>query len=148
MGNSQRGSYTVPSTAMFLPALSTANETEKAEICHREYVSAKDCDAWVADQLARKAARKADEAKRKAEREADEEKRRQERNSTNSHGEFLEASRPGATGELSTVLVVAVAAGVSMMAFMRSWYSRRVVSHLRRLVKRESCSGLSNRHIR
>merc|ERR1712217_210929 len=126
MGNSQRGSYTVPSTAMFLPALSTANETEKAEICHREYVSAKDCDAWVADQLARKAARKADEAQRKVAREADEEKRRQERNSTNSHREFLAASRSGATGELSTVLVVAVGTGMSTVIFMRSWYSRRI----------------------
>merc|ERR1712039_600386 len=120
------GNLTVLASAMFLPALDTANETVRAEICHKEYVSAKDCDAWVADQLERKAARKADEAKRKAAREADEEKRRQERNSTNSQREFLAASRPGAMGEISTVLVVAVAAGVSMLTFMRSWYSRRV----------------------
>merc|ERR1740122_257499 len=49
---------------------------EKAEWCHREYVSAKDCDEWVADQLARRVARKADEERRREERRADEEARR------------------------------------------------------------------------
>merc|ERR550532_1252501 len=49
---------------------------EKAEWCHREYVSAKDCDEWVADQLARRVARKADEERRQEERRADEEARR------------------------------------------------------------------------
>merc|ERR1719464_2095511 len=49
---------------------------EKAEWCRREYVSAKDCDEWVAGQLARRAARKADEKRRREERSADEEARR------------------------------------------------------------------------
>merc|ERR1719210_959968 len=49
---------------------------EKAAWCHREYVSAKDCDKWVADQLARRAARKADEERRREERRADEDARR------------------------------------------------------------------------
>merc|ERR1719210_1824470 len=49
---------------------------EKAAWCHREYVSAKDCDTWVADQLARRAARKADEERRREERRADEDARR------------------------------------------------------------------------
>merc|ERR1719471_2398874 len=49
---------------------------EKAAWCHREYVSAKDCDKWVADQLARQAARKADEERRREERRADEDARR------------------------------------------------------------------------
>merc|ERR1719195_1112875 len=49
---------------------------EKAEWCRREYVSAKDCDEWVADQLARRVARKADEERRREERRADEEARR------------------------------------------------------------------------
>ena len=55
----------------------------------REFVSAKDCDKWVADQLARHAARKADEGRcreewhadedaRRAAREADEERRQDE----------------------------------------------------------------------
>merc|ERR1719493_300624 len=48
----------------------------KAEWCHREYVSAKDCDKWVADQLARRAARRADEQRRREERRADEEARK------------------------------------------------------------------------
>merc|ERR550532_371238 len=49
---------------------------EKVEWCHREYVSAKDCDEWVANQLARRVARKADEERRREERRADEEARR------------------------------------------------------------------------
>merc|ERR1719210_1935907 len=49
---------------------------EKAAWCHREYVSAKDCDTWVADQLARRAARKAEEERRREERRADEDARR------------------------------------------------------------------------
>merc|ERR1712176_761552 len=52
---------------------------EKLALCQREYVSAKDCDSWVADQMARKAARKADERKRREERRKDEEARRQAR---------------------------------------------------------------------
>merc|ERR1712019_318947 len=44
-----------------------------------KYVSEKDCDEWVADQLARRAARKADEQKRRAARKADEQKRHEER---------------------------------------------------------------------
>merc|ERR1712019_247448 len=47
--------------------------------CHENYVSEKDCDEWVADQLARRAARKADEQKRRAARKADEQKRHEER---------------------------------------------------------------------
>merc|ERR1712151_189336 len=46
--------------------------------CQREYVSAKDCDSWVADQMARKAARKADERKRREERRKDDEARHHE----------------------------------------------------------------------
>jgi len=49
---------------------------EKAAWCHREYVSAKDCAKWVADQLARHAARTADEERRREERRADEDARR------------------------------------------------------------------------
>jgi len=49
---------------------------EKAEWCHREYVSAKDCDKWVADQLARRAARKENDARRHEEQRADDEARR------------------------------------------------------------------------
>ena len=41
----------------------------------REFVSAKDCDKWVADQLARHAARKADEGRRREEWHADEDAR-------------------------------------------------------------------------
>merc|ERR1712176_1019481 len=52
---------------------------EKLALCQREYVSAKDCDSWVADQMARKAARKADERKRREERRKGEEARRQAR---------------------------------------------------------------------
>merc|ERR1711920_1146714 len=122
---------------MMLAAWDTANETERAEVCYREYVSAKDCDAWVADQLARKAARKAEEAKRTAAREADEaerraardadeEKRRQERNSTSSHRMFLAATHPGASAAFSTGIMFAFAAGVSIVMFVRSLYSRRV----------------------
>merc|ERR1712176_1722847 len=65
---------------------------EKLALCQREYVSAKDCDSWVADQMARKAARKADERTRREERRKDEEARRQARladkkeNSVNSYG--------------------------------------------------------------
>jgi hypothetical protein len=50
---------------------------EKLAWCRREYVSEKDCDSWVADEMARKAARKADERKRREERRKDEEARRQ-----------------------------------------------------------------------
>merc|ERR1712176_757910 len=46
--------------------------------CRENYVSEKDCDEWVADQLARRAARKADEQKRRAARKADEQKRLKE----------------------------------------------------------------------
>merc|ERR1719464_1843502 len=49
---------------------------EKSELCRKNYVSAKDCDEWVADQLARRVARKADEERRREERHADEEARR------------------------------------------------------------------------
>merc|ERR1712048_486371 len=61
---------------------SAADQTaaaKKLAWCQNEYVSAKDCDSWVADQMARKAARKADEEARKAARKADEQKRREER---------------------------------------------------------------------
>merc|ERR1712048_716936 len=47
--------------------------------CRENYVSEKDCDEWVADQLARRAARNADEQKRRAARKADEQKRHEER---------------------------------------------------------------------
>merc|ERR1712060_125888 len=65
---------------------------EKLAWCRREYVGAKDCDSWVADQVARKAARKADERTRREERRKDEKARRQARladkreNSVNSYG--------------------------------------------------------------
>jgi hypothetical protein len=49
-----------------------AAEKNRADWCQREYVSPKDCDEWVANQLARRAARKADEKKRREERQADE----------------------------------------------------------------------------
>merc|ERR1719277_1472778 len=49
---------------------------EKSELCRKNYVNAKDCDEWVADQLARRAARKADEKRRREERRADEEARK------------------------------------------------------------------------
>merc|ERR1712176_718856 len=54
---------------------------EKLALCQREYVSAKDCDSWVADQMAREAARKADERTRRQERLAD-----KRENSVNSYG--------------------------------------------------------------
>merc|ERR1711933_515397 len=47
-------------------------------LCREDHVSQKDCDEWVADQLARRAARKADEQKRRASRKADEQKRHEE----------------------------------------------------------------------
>merc|ERR1711933_435810 len=50
--------------------------------CRENYVSEKDCDEWVADQLARRAARKADEQKPLEEQRADEARRRDE-----SHGD-------------------------------------------------------------
>merc|ERR1711933_134856 len=51
-------------------------------LCREDHVSQKDCDEWVADQLARRAARKADEQKRQEERREDEARRRDE-----SHGD-------------------------------------------------------------
>merc|ERR1711933_370216 len=53
--------------------------------CRENYVSEKDCDEWVADQLARRAARKADEQKRRAARKADEQKRHEERREDEAH---------------------------------------------------------------
>merc|ERR1712019_249558 len=47
--------------------------------CREEYVSEKDCQEWVADQLARRAARKADEEKRRAARKAEEQKRHEDK---------------------------------------------------------------------
>merc|ERR1712048_269964 len=46
-------------------------------LCHEDRVSQKDCDEWVADQLARRAARKADEEKRREDRHEDEAHRRE-----------------------------------------------------------------------
>merc|ERR1712048_42255 len=46
-------------------------------LCHEDRVSQKDCDEWVADQLARRAARKADEQKRREDRHEDEAHRRE-----------------------------------------------------------------------
>merc|ERR1712019_54098 len=54
-------------------------------LCHEDRVSQKDCDEWVADQLARRAARKADEEKRGAARKADEQKRREDRHEDEAH---------------------------------------------------------------
>merc|ERR1719195_2296180 len=78
---------------------------EKAAWCHREYVSAKDCDKWVADQLARRAARKADEERRREERRADEdarraarkadEQRRQDEQHVNAEALMILAALPG-----------------------------------------------------
>merc|ERR1712190_145394 len=53
--------------------------------CRENYVSQKDCDEWVADQLARRAARKADEENRGAARKADEQKRREDRHEDEAH---------------------------------------------------------------
>merc|ERR1712190_131355 len=47
-------------------------------LCREDHVSQKDCDEWVADQLARRAARKADEEKRGAARKADEQEHQEE----------------------------------------------------------------------
>merc|ERR1712050_638776 len=60
-------------TLMEIPDDITAQA--KLALCRREYVDEKQCDAWVADQQARNAARMADELKRKLESEADEKKR-------------------------------------------------------------------------
>merc|ERR1711933_432308 len=54
-------------------------------LCREDHVSQKDCDEWVADQLARRAARKADEEKRGAARKADEQKRREDRHEDEAH---------------------------------------------------------------
>merc|ERR1712048_422651 len=56
-----------------------------AVLCHEDHVSQKDCDEWVAGQLARRAARKADEQKRRAARKADEQKRREDRREDEAH---------------------------------------------------------------
>merc|ERR1712190_522733 len=48
-------------------------------LCREDHVSQKDCDEWVADQLARRAARKADEQKRREDRHEDEAHRREAR---------------------------------------------------------------------
>jgi len=66
---------------LMLPGTPSENQTagaaaKKLAWCRREYVSEKDCDSWVADQMARKAARQADEKKRKEERREDEEARK------------------------------------------------------------------------
>merc|ERR1719464_199802 len=82
---------------------------EKAEWCRREYVSAKDCDEWVAEQLARRAARKADEQRRREERRADEEARRaarkahDERRQDEQHANANKAAAPRDTrGKVAT----------------------------------------------
>jgi len=63
---------------MMLASLQSGEEKakEKSELCRKNYVNAKDCDKWVADQLARRAARRADEQRRRKERRADEEARK------------------------------------------------------------------------
>merc|ERR1712190_576001 len=48
-------------------------------LCQEDHVRQKDCDEWVADQLARRAARKADEQKRREDRHEDEAHRREAR---------------------------------------------------------------------
>merc|ERR1711933_10190 len=48
-------------------------------LCREDHVSQKDCDEWVADQLARGAARKVDERKRREDRLEDEAHRREAR---------------------------------------------------------------------
>merc|ERR1712032_423948 len=55
------GSLVVPEMLIQIPS----NATERRALCQKEYVEEKDCDAWVADQLARKAARARDEQKRR-----------------------------------------------------------------------------------
>merc|ERR1712019_203496 len=75
-----------------------------AVLCHEDHVSQKDCDEWVADQLARRAARKADEEKRRAARKADEQKRLKEqredeaRRRDESHGDDARVASSGRSG--------------------------------------------------
>merc|ERR1712048_725087 len=72
--------------------------------CRENYVSEKDCDEWVADQLARRAARKADDQKRRAARKADEQKRLKEqredeaRRRDESHGDDARVASSGRSG--------------------------------------------------
>merc|ERR1711972_676895 len=79
---------------------------EKLAWCHREYVSEKDCDSWVADQMARRAARRADEKKRREERRENEEALR--------HGAGL-VRLPALDQRYATVFLLAAVAGASLI---------------------------------
>merc|ERR1711972_1169587 len=95
---------------------------EKLAWCHREYVSEKDCDSWVADQMARREARRADEKKRREERRENEEARR--------HGAGM-VMLPALEQRYASVFLIAAVAGASLIglaahaSIQQRWYRNR-----------------------